>query len=138
MAESQNVQNIVPYLYYEDGSAALEYLCKTFGFDERMAVRRGDGSLLHGEVEFEGNVVMIGTPVDADGVPKRLREQSVRHASIMCYLDDVDAHYARAKAAGARITSQLADQEYGARSYTAEDLEGLHWHFATRLTEGGA
>ena len=134
MAQSSSDQRIVPYLYYEDGPAALEFLCKAFGFEERLRVARGDGTLMHGEVGYQANRVMLGTPLDDSGNPKRLRHL-VRHSSVMCYVDDVDAHYARAKAAGATIHTPLADQDYGARTYTAVDPEGHHWHFATPLED---
>ncbi len=124
-------QKIVPYLYYDDGPAALEYMCKVFGFEELMRVARGDGTFMHAEAGYQGNAVMLGTPLGEDGKPKSLREHPVRHASVMCYVDDVDAHYAKARAAGAEIVSELADQSYGARTYTAADPEGHHWHFTT-------
>ncbi len=129
-------QKIIPYVYYEDGTAALEFLCKAFGFEERMRMERGDGSLMHAEVGYQDNVVMLGTPLDDEGKPTRLRDAAVRHSSVMCYVDDVDAHHARARAAGAKIAAALEDKPYGARQYTAEDPEGLHWHFSTSLTDG--
>ncbi len=126
----KGMQRIIPYLYYEDGAAALEFLSKAFGFQERMKIARGDGSLMHAEAGFQDNVVMVGTPVEEDGTPKPT-SGSVRHSSVMCYVDDVDAHYARAKAAGATIVQELADQDYGSRMYSAADAEGHVWHFAT-------
>lgn len=126
---SDSTQRIVPYLYYEDGSAALEFLAKAFAFEERIRVARPDGSLMHAEAGYRENRVMLGTPVEKPGGPRR--RDLPRHSSVMCYVDDVDAHYARARAAGAEITSPLEDREYGARSYTARDPEGHVWHFAT-------
>ena len=52
-------QKIVPYLYYEDGVAAMDYLCKTFGFEEREKVMRDDGTFMHGEVGYQDNVGTI-------------------------------------------------------------------------------
>ena len=49
------------------------------------------------------------------------------------YVDDVDAHYERSKAAGAHIERELADQFYGDRSYAAHDPEGHEWSFATHV-----
>ena len=128
---SPDRQRIIPYLYYEDGGRALEFLCKAFGFEELFAVKRADGSLMHGEVGYKGNAVQLGTPLGEDGKPKSLRKHPVRHSSVTCYVDDVDAHYAKARAAGAEIVLELADQPYGARTYTAADPEGHHWHFMT-------
>jgi uncharacterized glyoxalase superfamily protein PhnB len=130
-----DVQRIVPYLYYADGSAALDFLCQAFGFEERLATRRGDGTLMHAELGFGGNTVMLGTPLDEDGQPQVPEPTERRHSGVLCYVDDVDAHCARARAAGARIASPPADQAYGARTYTAVDPEGHQWFFSTRREE---
>ena len=127
-------QRIIPYLYYEDGPAALEFLSRVFGFEERMALKRGDGSLMHAEVGYQDNVVMLGTPVDAEGRPYPTKGVT-RHGSVACYVDDVDAHYQRAREAGATIRAPLEDKNYGDRSYMAEDPEGHHWFFSTRLAD---
>ena len=137
--EISDRQRIVPYLYYEDGPAALEFLCKAFGFEERLAVKRGDGSLMHGEVGYQGNVVALGTPLDESGKPKKsLRGLADRPSSVMCTVDDIDAHFARAREAGAAIERPLEDQSYGARTYTAVDPEGHVWHFTMPNPEEGS
>src|SRR5687768_13972366 len=91
---------IVPYLYYEDGVAALEFLRDVLGFTERTRQLRDDGTLMHGEVELHGGVIMVGTPLDEKGGPMHLGGGKIR-SSIMCHVDDVDAHYAVARAKGA-------------------------------------
>jgi len=126
-------QKIIPYLYYEDGPAAMDYLCKTFGFEEHEKVMRDDGTFMHGEVGYQDNVVMLGTPVDDEGNPKKVRDLDVRGGCLMCYVDDVDAHYQRARDAGADIIAEPEDQPYGDRTYAASDLEGHNWYFATSL-----
>lgn len=126
-------QRIVPYLYYADGAQALGFLCDAFGFEERLRVPREDGSIMHAEAGFQDNVVMLGTPVDASGRPDL--DGRAQHSSVMCYVDDVDAHYARARAAGATIERELADQPYGDRTYSAVDPEGHVWHFATHVRD---
>lgn len=131
-------QRIVPYLYYEDGSTAVDFLCNVFGFQERIVTRRGDGSLLHAEVGIHDDVVMLGTPVDDSGAPKsqkELRETGIRHGSVMCFVDDIDAHYETTRAGGAEILSELRQQDYGPRSYSAADPEGHVWHFSSRGSE---
>jgi uncharacterized glyoxalase superfamily protein PhnB len=131
-------QRISPYLYYEDGGAAVAFLCDVLGFVERVVTRRGDGGLLHAEVAIDEDVVMLGTPVDEDGKPKSqqaLRALGMRHGSVMCFVDDIDGHYQRACAGGAKVTSELATQSYGPRGYTAEDPEGHVWHFSSRQSE---
>lgn len=128
-------QRIIPYLYYEDGAKALDYLCDTFGFEERERVFREDGSFMHGEVGFQDNVVMLGTPVAASGKSKRARDLESRGGSVLCYVDDVDAHYEHARTNGATIISELEEKPYGDRMYGACDLEGHDWYFATPAKE---
>jgi uncharacterized glyoxalase superfamily protein PhnB len=127
-------QRIVPYLGYEDGPAALDFLTRVFGFNERVRELRPDGTLMHGEVEYQGNVVMLGTPVDESGSPLPLRHGPLK-ASLMCYVDDLDDHYARVKSSGAKIVSELKDKSYGHRMYAAEDTEGNHWYFSAFQTD---
>lgn len=124
-------QKIIPYLYYEDGVAAMDYLCKTFGFEEHERVMRDDGTFMHGEVGYQGNVVMLGTPVDESGKPKRIRELDEHGGCVMCYVDDVDSHHNRAREAGGDIIAAIEDKPYGERMYGARDLEGHTWYFAT-------
>ena len=93
-----------------------------------------DGSIGHAEVELQGSVVMLAT--QTDGVPELgvVRLRSPRNlpghrSHLRVYIDDVDAHYARAEAAGARITG-LHDEPYGERTYRAADPEDHRWIFA--------
>ncbi len=123
-------QRIIPYLYYEDGVAAMDYLTGTLGFEELERVFREDGSFMHGEVGYQDNRVMLGTPVDEDGNARKLRGTS-RTCCVMCLVDDVDAHYERAKNAGANITGEPEDRPYGDRVYSVSDPEGHDWFFAT-------
>jgi len=120
-------QRIVPYLHYEDASAAVDFLCRVFGFKVKHRSEADDGTVLHAEVEFASNVVMLGTPRDAKNQPKD------RGVLLLCYVDDVDAHYAHAKAEGVEIITPLEDKPYGDRVYAAVDPEGHQWYFATRM-----
>jgi len=126
-------QKIIPYLYYEDASAAMDFLCKTFGFEEHEKVMNDDGTFMHGEVGYEDNVVMLGTPRDASGKPHNIRGLETRHGCVMCYVGDVDAHFRRSREADANIIAPLEDKPYGDRIYGATDLEGHVWYFATPL-----
>ena len=71
-------QKIIPYVYYQDGPKAMDYLCATFGFEEHEKIVRDDGTFMHGEVGYEDNVVMLGTPVDESGKPQRVVEYPAR------------------------------------------------------------
>jgi PhnB protein len=127
-------QRVIPYLAYSNAPAALEFLCKAFGFEERFRLPMPDGRIGHAEVGYQGNVVMLASVYDEMGQASP-RDLPALHGTILCYVDDVDAHCAQAKANGAKITAELEDKFYGDRSYTAADPEGHHWHFATHVRD---
>jgi PhnB protein len=129
-------------LAYENGIAALEWLARAFGFVERARMTDAEGRLSHGEMETsQGGVVMLASPTPDYEGPRRHREScaGARRWSavpwivdgVLVYVDDVDAHYDRAKKAGATILSPLEDGGHG-RRYRAEDLEGHRWMFMER------
>jgi RNA polymerase sigma-70 factor (ECF subfamily) len=124
-----------PRLTYADEVAALEYLTRVFQFTERREARMGRGdeeeSML-AWLEFGDGVVMIGRATDAARDVHHLYSPGeVGHATVMInvLVDDIDAHFAHARAEGATITMPIEDAFYGYRRYEADDLEGHHWHF---------
>jgi uncharacterized glyoxalase superfamily protein PhnB len=112
-----------------------------FGFRERARMTAPDGRLSHGEMEAGGGVIMLATPTPDYESPKHHREdcdQARRWSSVpyiidglLVYVDDAAAHYARARAGGAVILSELEESDDGKR-YRAEDLEGHRWMFLQR------
>ena len=120
---------ISPYLYYEDGAAAMDWLIQAFGFEEDMRMTSDEGRLEHGQVKLGDQIVMLGEPGSHYQSPKK---RSGATAGVHVYVDDVDAHFERAKAAGAEIHMEPTDQPYGDRRYDTEDLEGHNWFFAQR------
>lgn len=124
-----NTQRIIPYLSYQKGKSAIDFLAKAFGFEVRSVMPGPGESVMHAELGLGDNVVYLGTPPDYDP------ERSQRRAAVLVYVDDVDAHYERAREAGAEIASEPADQFYGDRTYNALDPEGQLWFFHTRVRE---
>jgi uncharacterized glyoxalase superfamily protein PhnB len=133
--------DVVPFLTYEDGIAALEWLTEVFGFTETGRLTSPDGRLSHGEMSMGDGVVMLASPSrDYEG-SKRHRDNCKIAAAwsalpwiidgVLVYVEDVDAHYARAKAGGAVILSEPEDGP-PARRYRVEDLEGHRWMFMAR------
>ena len=122
--------DVVPFLTYEDGIAALEWLAEVFGFTETARFTSTDGRLSHGEMSIGDGVVMLASPSPDYEGPKRHRDNCEIAASwsalpwiidgVLVYVDDIDEHYARAKAAGAVILSEPEDGP-PARRYRVEE-----------------
>jgi len=132
-------QRIVPMIAYEDTAAAIEWLVEAFGFTEhgeRYVME--DGSIGHAELEMGGEIVMLATPNREYQSPKRHREScdAARRwldnpwviDGVLVTVDDLEAHHARAVAAGANVIRPPEEGPDG-RLYTAEDLEGHRWMF---------
>ena len=129
----EGYQRIIPYLYYEDAGAAVDWLANAFGLRVTERVTNDEGKVLHAALTLERNVVLLGAPSEPEGRERSPRDMHHRHASVMIYVDDVDAHHARARSAGAEIFEEPADQFYGDRRYAARDPEGHDWYFARHL-----
>lgn len=129
-----DTQRIIPALSYDDASTAIEFLCRAFGFAESSRLEMPDGTIGHAELTLHGNTIMLASayPEGGLGGPRGLPHL---HSFVTVYVDDVDAHYARAVAAGAEISEELADQFYGDRVYRARDPEGHRWSFHERIRE---
>jgi uncharacterized glyoxalase superfamily protein PhnB len=131
---------VIPMIAYEHGPEAMDWLIKAFGFRERDR-RVEDGRLTHGELDTGGGVIMLAAPSLHYRGPKRHREECEIARSwhdvpyiidgVLVYVDDIEAHFARAKAAGATILSPVEQGGEGKR-YRAEDLEGHRWMFMQR------
>ena len=114
-------------LFYQDPKAALAWLEKAFGFELVMLLEDADGNVAHSQMEFGDSYVMIGQEWSADHKsPKSVGGKNTQTVHIQ--LDtDIDAHFERAKAAGAVIDAEPTTQFYGDRTYRCRDLEGHIW-----------
>jgi len=121
--------SIFPSLRYNDARRAIEWLEEAFGFKPGMVVDGEDGTVAHAEMTFGGGMIMLGTQRD-DSYGSHVGE-----GWMYVVIEDADAHYARAKAAGAEIVRELEDQDYGSRDYSARDFEGNMWSFGTYRPE---
>jgi uncharacterized glyoxalase superfamily protein PhnB len=132
---------IVPAVFYDDAAAAIDWLRRAFGFVVRERVEDDRGRIVHSQLILNGGVIMVG---QAGLSPERPYVRSPRGVggtntqSLAVFVDEVDAHCERARAAGAVIATEPATQDYGEgywadRSYAAKDLEGHHWWFMQRL-----
>ncbi|MEM9173960.1 MAG: VOC family protein [Myxococcota bacterium] len=128
----EDTPRVTPYLLYEDVGAALTFLSSAFGFAERMRIPNPDGSVGHAEAELADGVIMLGCPGADYQNPKHCGHST---SQVYVYVDDVDAHFEQARAAGAIILEEPADQFYGDRRYGATDPEGHVWYFAQHVRD---
>ncbi len=124
---------ITPYLLYEDCDAALDFLARAFGFEEILRYQGADGDVNHAEMRLGDDIIYMGDPGGDYRGPTKLGANTM--IVTVDGLEDVDALCERARAAGAEITEEPADQDYGERRFAAADPEGHKWFFSQPLGE---
>lgn len=135
-------------LYYQDPAAAIDWLCDAFGFEVRIKVEGDAGEILHSELTFGEAVIMVSGEGGWSSMPDKPFAKSpksldgVNTQSLMLYVDDAQAHFERAKAAGAAILKEPEVTDYGPehwadRAYACDDPEGHRWYFAERVRNAG-
>jgi uncharacterized glyoxalase superfamily protein PhnB len=131
-------QDIIPMLTYENGVAAMEWLCYVFGFKEKTKWLDERGILTHGELEMGESIIMLANGNSNYQSPMHHR-QSCEQAKkwyavpyiingVLVYITDAPAHFENSKKLGANILSDLEYGDPGIR-YRAEDMEGQRWMF---------
>ena len=123
-------ERLIPVLTYHDISAAHDFLVNAFGFNSGGVHRNAEGEAVHGEVRAGEAAIWLHRVAPEHRLRSPLASD-IANSGLFVHVDDVDAHYERALAAGARIDSEPVDQPYGQREYGARDLEGHRWWFAT-------
>ena len=128
-------------VFYADAPKAIDWLTRAFGFETRLKVEGDGGTIVHSELVFGDAVIMVGSARAADNFrsPKELGGANTQ--SLFAYVDDVEAHCARARKAGGKILKEPETKDYGEeywsdRGYQVEDLEGHLWWFAQRMSTG--
>ena len=127
-------------LYYDEAAKAIDWLCRAFGFEVRLKVEGEGGRIEHSELEYGEGLIMVGesrnekmpftrTPGEVGGGNTQ---------NLMVYVDDVEAHWVRAREAGAVMVGEMKVSDYGEeywsdRGYMCRDVGGHHWYFAQRL-----
>jgi uncharacterized glyoxalase superfamily protein PhnB len=131
-------------LCYPDASAAIDWLCRAFDFGVRLKVEGEGGRIEHSELVYGEAVIMIG---DLAGKGEKFpfmrapaQAGGANTMNLMVYVDDVEAHCEKARAAGARIVVEPKTSDYGEdywsdRGYECEDPGGHHWWFSQRLRD---
>src|ERR1700749_2281746 len=110
---------VFPTMSYRAADAAIEFLGRAFGAEPHAIHRDANGTARHAELRLGNGMVMLGEAESSGG------------GGVYVVVNDPDAHYARAREAGAEIVREPNDTDYGSREYGARDPEGLAWHFGT-------
>jgi PhnB protein len=121
---------VTPYLVAADGPALLEFANKAFGAEEVFRTETPRGGV-HGEVRIGDSMLMIG-----GGIPGRKFPGTLHPNAVHLYVEDADAVFQKAMAAGATLIDEPRDQDYGERSATVKDAAGNFWYIATH--KGGS
>lgn len=131
-------------VFYDEPAAAIDWLCKAFGFEVRLKIEGEPGQVVHSELELgEDGLIMVGDAKKTDSEAFRRSPRSAGGCTqaLFIYVDDIDAHFARAKAAGAKVLREPTVTDYGEeywsdRGYECVDPEGHHWWFSQRIKTG--
>jgi uncharacterized glyoxalase superfamily protein PhnB len=121
---------IIPCLRYRDAPAAIEWLCRAFGFEKHAVHAEGD-IVHHAQLVYGGGMIMLGSVANGSPWGERIAQPDDiggRETQSPCIIvRDCAAHYARAKAAGAVIIDELEHKDYGGAGYSCRDPEGHLW-----------
>jgi uncharacterized glyoxalase superfamily protein PhnB len=122
---------IIPGLRYRDAPAMIEWLCRAFGLHKHAVYPNDDGSIAHAQLTLGAGMIMLGSVTtgtehsDLVRQPDELNKAETQ--SPYLFVEDCDAVYATAKAAGAEMVLDIRDQDYGGRGFTCRDPEGHLW-----------
>ena len=126
MAEKKDAYGTVtPYLVVPNADVELTFLKAAFGGTERSCQRRPDNTVMHAEVQIGDSLIMLG---QAGG------QWTPRSAALYVWVEDVDATYAKALAAGAKSESEPEDKPYGHRNAGVVDQNDITWWIGAPVT----
>lgn len=123
---------MIPFIQYQDAPKAIAWLEQAFGFKPNLVVPGDDGAVVHSQLLLgEKNMLMASSIKDWTPGKDKPKADLGSVSGIYVVVDDPDAHYQQAKAAGAEMIMDIQDQDYGGRAFTCLDLEGNVWSFGS-------
>jgi len=125
-------QGIVPYVFYDDAAAAMDWLARVFGFEEISRWNNEQGHVQNAEMRVGDTEIWI----DGGGRLKFDEANESRPVWYGIWVDDVDAMYAKVKAAEVDVAPPVT-REFGVQMLTVQDPEGYLWGFMRRVDEAG-
>ncbi len=120
---------VIPYLYYEDATGAVDFMETTLGFEVEQAFRDDKGKVLHATVRTGSGVIFVGPGMDEFGTQGTPDPDWVTSMTYV-FVDDVEAHYEKVVASAATLRADLHEHFGGNRQYTISDPFGHRWTFA--------
>src|SRR3984893_14348744 len=133
-AVPEGFHTVTPHLIHDNAARAIDWYKKALGAEEVMRSAGPDGKIMHAEIRIGNSLIMLNDVTGAAG--KAPGASGGSPASFWIYVEDCDALFKRAVAAGAKVPpgpmGQLADQFWGDRAGTFADPHGYHWTIATR------
>jgi uncharacterized glyoxalase superfamily protein PhnB len=128
-------KHIIPCLAYEDAVNAIEWLCAAFGFEKHQVFMEENGIVSHAELKLGDVMIMTGSSRSNSAYSKLIKQPkevgNFETQSPYIVIDDIDAHYERAKRHGAKIILELKEEDYGGKNYSCYDIEGHLWSFGS-------
>jgi uncharacterized glyoxalase superfamily protein PhnB len=126
---------VIPGLRYRNAVAMIEWLCGVFGFEKQAVYAGSDGAVMHAQLTFGNGMIMIGSVNSGTPVSKLLKQPDeiggAETQSPYLVVTDIDAIYASAKGAGARMVIDLEEKDRGGKAFSCSDPEGHVWHVGT-------
>jgi len=123
---------VIPGLRYRNAPAAIDWLCRAFGFEKHAVYANADGTIAHAQLTFGNGMVMLGSAVEGTPYGNLIRQPDQiggAETQAPCLIvSDCDAIYRTAKDAGAAIVMEIADMDYGGRAFACRDPEGHLWN----------
>ena len=130
----EGYHTVTPYLLVDGAAEAIEFYKKAFDATEKLRLPGPEGKVMHAEIQIGDSRVMLSDEFEAlDAFGPKTRGGTT--VPFCIYVENVDAKYAQALAAGGRETRPLQDQFYGDRSGTFEDPFGHQWTIATHIED---
>jgi uncharacterized glyoxalase superfamily protein PhnB len=134
MPSAQRGSTIIPCLRYHDAHAAIEWLCKAFGFTKNAVYENEQGGVEHAQLVYGDGMIMLGDVRDTEFGRQIAQPDQIGDRETQCpYVIVVNckSHYQQAKDAGAVIVDEYAEKDYGGAGYSCRDPEGHLWHFGS-------
>lgn len=129
----KNKACIIPTMQYKNARKAIDWLCNAFGFEAHLIVEGENNTIAHAQLTYGNSMIMLGSENEGEygkliGSPKSLNGNT---QATYIIVSEIDEHYEKAVAAGAKILIEIRDEDYGGRGYTCKDPEGYIWNFGS-------